>query len=387
MGLAAAANYTRSLEQRQQSVRAELARRRIEPTGSVTTLLNAIFVVAPAASVADLKTIPGVKSVVPIRTYRRKLSRATALVNAPAAWSALGGVENAGAGVKIAILDTGIDQDHPAFQDPSLPMPAGYPRCNGDDCAFTNNKVIVARSYVQQLAAGSSPDNPAADSRPDDDSPRDRVGHGTAVASAAAGHANTGLVTFSGVAPKAYLGNYKIYGSPEVNDFTTDDVIIQALEDAMKDGMDIVSFSSGGPAFTGPLDSGAACGESPGVPCDLSAQAFENAAKAGMVIVAAAGNEGADGNNYPTFNTIDSPGDAPSVISVGATTNSHTFAQTVDVPGRPDLQNLTAEPGDSLVPPGVVRGPLVDLSIILFCREHAGLLGFSGLFPGGDRSP
>src|SRR6185436_8199100 len=160
----------------------------------------------------------------------------------------------------------------------------------------------------------------------------------------------------------AYLGNYKIYGSPEVNDFTTDDVIIQALDDAIRDGMDIVSFSSGGPAFTGPLDSGAACGRSPGQACDLSAQAFENAAKAGMVIVVAAGNEGATGDQFPTFNSIDSPGDAPSVISVGATTNSHSFGETVDVPGRPDLHNLAANPGDSSVPPGVIRGPLVDVS-------------------------
>jgi minor extracellular serine protease Vpr len=375
MGLAEAANYARGLEQRHESVRAELARRRIEPTGSAKTVLNAIFVAAPAESVADLASIPGVKSVVPVRTYKRKLNRATALVNAPAAWSALGGAENAGAGVKIAILDTGIDQQHPAFQDPALPMPAGYPKCSGSDCAFTNNKVIVARSYVKQLAAGSDPSNPAADSRPDDYSPRDRVGHGTAVASTAAGHSNTGLVTFSGVAPKAYLGNYKIYGSPEVNDFTTDDVIIQALDDAIKDGMDIVSFSSGGPAFTGALDSGAACDKAPGVPCDLSGQAFENAAKAGMVIVAAAGNEGEDGVNTPSFNTIDSPGDAPSVIAVGGTTNSHTFVETVDVPGRSDLHNLNANPGDSLVPAGVVRGQLIDVSIF-----GAGPLGCSA-FP------
>lgn len=357
------ANYRRTLQQRQQSVRGELARRGIVPTGSVATLLNAVFVVAPADSVADLKTIPGVKSVVPIRIYHRKLNRATALVNAPAAWGALGGVNNAGAGVKIAILDTGIDQQHPAFQEPSLPMPAGYPRCNGDDCAFTNNKVIVARSYVRQLSAGSSPLNPAADSRPDDYSPRDRIGHGTAVASAAAGYTNTGLVTFSGVAPAAYLGNYKIYGSPQVNDFTTDDVIIQALDDAINDGMDIVSFSSGGPAFTGPLDTGAACGVGPGVPCDLSAQAFENASKAGIVIVTAAGNEGSDGNTYPAFSSISSPGDAPSVIAVGATTNSHTFIETVDVPDRPDLHGLTVNSGDALVPNGVVRGPLVDVSV------------------------
>src|SRR5512142_2337719 len=63
------ANYRRTLQQRQQSVRGELARRGIVPTGSVATLLNAVFVVAPADSVADLKTIPGVKSVVPIRIY------------------------------------------------------------------------------------------------------------------------------------------------------------------------------------------------------------------------------------------------------------------------------------------------------------------------------
>ncbi len=363
MGLAEAADYGRSLDQRQQSVRTELARRQIQMTGSVKTLLNAVFVVAPADSVADLKSIPGVASVMPIRTYQRKLNRATALVNAPAAWSAVGGPQNAGAGVKIGILDTGIDQTHPAFQDPSLTMPAGYPKCSGGDCAFTSNKVIVVRSYVQQLAAGTNPLNPAADSRPDDYSARDHVGHGTAVASTAAGFTNTGLVTFSGVAPKAYLGSYKIYGSPEVNDFTTDDVIIQALEDAMNDGMDIVSFSSGGPAFTGPLDTGTACGVGPGQPCDVSAQAFENAVKAGLVIVSAGGNEAEDGNNFPTFNSIDSPGDAPSVIAVGATTNSHTFLQTVDVPGRQDLQNIMANPGDSFVMPGVTRAPLVDVSI------------------------
>ena len=82
-----------------------------------------------------------------------------------------------------------------------------------------------------------------------------------------------------------------------------------------------------------------------------------------MVIVAAAGNEGEDGNNFPTFSSIDSPGDAPSVIAVGGTTNSHTFVETVDVPGRADLQNLTTDPGDSFVPPGVTRGAPVDVSV------------------------
>ncbi len=54
------------------------------------------------------------------RRYRLNLNRATQLVNAPAAWNAFGGIQNAGAGIKIAMLDTGIDQTHPAFQDSSL---------------------------------------------------------------------------------------------------------------------------------------------------------------------------------------------------------------------------------------------------------------------------
>lgn len=353
---AEAKSYQKQIVSRQKAVRDALASKKIQVTASASTLLNAVFVVAPKDRVAELKSIPGVKAAVPVRWYHTNLNRAVQLMNAPAAWSVSGGTSNAGSGIKIAILDSGIDQNHPAFQDPSLPMPAGYPICNGDDCNYTNNKVIVARSYVRQLAAGSSMDNPAADSRPDDYSPRDRVGHGTAVASCAAGITDSGAVTITGLAPKAYLGNYKIYGSPEVNDGASDDVIIHALEDAMNDGMDVVSFSSGGPAFTGPLDSGAVCGNDPGVPCDLSAQAFETAAKAGMIIVAAAGNDGAP-------NSIESPGDAPSVIAVGATTNSHTFSGTVSVAGASsNLQNLSTQSGDAYVPFGSMTAPLVDIT-------------------------
>src|ERR1700686_11566 len=264
-----------------------------------------------------------------------KLNRANQLLNGPAAWNGLGGIPNAGAGMKIAIIDTGIDQTHPAFQDSSLAMPAGYPICTGSECAYTNNKVIVAGSYVRQLAAGSDPNNPAADSRPDDYSPRDRSGHGTATASCAAAVSNTGPggLTFNGMAPKAYLGNYKIFGSPTVNDGATDDVIIMALDDALKDHMDVASLSLGIPAFTGPLDTGAACGDSSGVPCDLIPPAVESAVQAGMVVVIAAGNEGDTGFSTPTLSTISSPGDAPSGIAVGATTNSHFMTEGVEVPG------------------------------------------------------
>ena len=114
----------------------------------------------------------------------------------------------------------------------------------------------------------------------------------------AAGETNTGpAATITGMAPKAYLGNYKVFGSPEINPFTGGDIIILALEDALKDGMDIAELSLGTPAFSGPLDQGAACGLTGTTPCDPEAAAVENAVQSGMLVVVAAGNEGEDGQN------------------------------------------------------------------------------------------
>src|SRR5260221_353783 len=113
----AARDYRQQVEARQQTLRTELTARRIQFTGSVSTLLNAVFVMSPPERADELKSLPGVKGVVTLRTRHLLLNRATQLMNAPAAWNALGGMQNAGAGMKIAILDTGIDQNHPSFQD------------------------------------------------------------------------------------------------------------------------------------------------------------------------------------------------------------------------------------------------------------------------------
>ncbi|HLK49488.1 MAG TPA: S8 family serine peptidase [Bryobacteraceae bacterium] len=398
MQSAAAVQYRAQMETRQRAVLSQLASRNVAVTGHVTTLLNAIFVVAPPSRVPELQAIPGVAAVRPMRHFKMLLNRAVGLMNGPAAWAlpAIGGQSNAGKGMKIAIIDTGVDQTHPAFQDSSLTMPAGFPICttgHPEDCAFTNSKVIVARSYVRQLAGFTSktPDSPTcatnlscsndnsvapppATSQPDDYTPRDHIGHGTATASAAAGNQNTGTVAFTGMAPKAYLGNYKIFGSPGVNDLPTDDVMILAIEDALKDGMDVASMSIGGPAFSGALDAGAACGIPAGQPCDPVAFAFETAAKAGMVIVVAAGNAGSDtlavSGNYPYFNSINSPADAPSVITVGATTNSHALTPVVSVAaaGAPaNVKNLAAQLTDATFFPsqlGASSGVLVDITTL-----------------------
>jgi uncharacterized protein (TIGR03437 family) len=366
MRTTAAVAYRQQVETKQAAVRKELAARDFQVFGSVSVLMNAIFVGAPASRVAELESIPGVIGVRPVRRFKLALNRATQLMNAPAAWNAVGGMSNGGKGIKIAILDSGIDQTHPAFQDSTLTMPAGYPLCTSghpEDCAYTSNKVIVARSYVRMLAAGSNPRNPAVDSMPDDFSPRDRDGHGTAVASCAAANSTAtpaittsgGPLTIVGMAPKAYLGNYKITGSPGVLDGASEANTIQAIEDALADGMDIASLSVAGPAFTGALDTGAICGlpNGPNNYCDPEASAYEAAVKAGMVVVAAAGNGGYNGYYYPTFNSIDSPATAPSVIGVGATVNSHVLEPSVSVNAASapsSLKGIAAQNSDALFP-------------------------------------
>ncbi len=351
----------------QTDVRRHLAARSVHVTGSAQRLLNAVFVSASRDQAEQLRSVPGVKAVLPVRRYHLLLDKAIPLQNVPAAWNVLGGKDTAGAGVKIAIIDSGIDQTHPGFQAPSLTPPAGFPKCSGADCAFTNNKVIVARSYIPLLAAGTG-SNPAADSRPDDVSPRDHVGHGTALGMIAAGVTNTGpLATITGVAPGAFLGNYKVFGSPGVNDATTGDIIVQALEDALNDGMDIAVLALGGLASSGALESGAACGLPPGVPCDAEALAIENAVHSGLTVVAAAGNSGDSGTTVPTLNTIESPATAPSVIAVGASTNSHFFTSSVRVQGVNVPQNLQFIPaafGDGPLPDAPLAAPLKDVAAL-----------------------
>ena len=375
---AAAELYRRQITTAQQAVRAAVGSRRVTVTGSADTVLNALFVHATPEQAANLKTVPGVKAVIRMRSAQPALNRAATLMNAPAAWTALGGQSSAGTGMKIGIIDSGIDQTHPAFQDPSLKAPTGFPICTDghpEDCAYTNNKVIVARSYVRQIAPGSDPANPAADSRPDDFSPRDRDGHGTAVASAAAANPTTapgaatggGAISITGIAPKAFLGSYKVAGSPGVNDNPPESVLILAINDAVKDGMDVVNISLGFPALYGPLDTGAACGQAANTPCDPLATAYQNATKAGLVVVAAAGNSGYDGLQYPTFATITSPADAPDVITVGASSNSHYFNQSLSVTGGPaNLQNILSQTGDNFgfTPLGAASAPIIDVTAL-----------------------
>src|ERR1035441_5989507 len=116
MHTAEADGYRGQLALRQNAVRQELARRGVPIISSVSEVLNAVFVSAPAERVAELAAIPGVLGGRPMRQMHMGVNKATQLMNAPGAWNlpAIGGQSKGGAGIKIGILDTGIDQNHPA---------------------------------------------------------------------------------------------------------------------------------------------------------------------------------------------------------------------------------------------------------------------------------
>ena len=326
------------VERRGVEVRSEQARTRlaIEQEGgrileSADTVINAIFVAMPAADAARLARIPGVRHVHPVRQFKPLLDHAVVVHKIVDAWNQIG-LDHAGLGIKIAMIDTGIDNTHPAFQDSSLPVPSGFPKTNNvSDQQYTNHKVIVARSYASLLAT-TDPD-PSA---------RDRQGHGTGTSMAAAGVQNAGpLATIRGVAPKAYLGNYKVFGSPGVNDTATEDAIIKAFDDAAKDGMDVINLSLGD-ALAAPLAD------------DLEDAAIANAASLGAIVVAAAGNTG------PDLHTIGSPASALGAITVGASLNDRRFAATATAGGT----RYIATPGSGPTPAGALTARLKDITTL-----------------------
>ncbi len=290
--------------------------------------MNALIVKLPSEDSAALATVPGVKRIYPVRKVKKALNRALALHSVPQAWTMVGGEDKAGAGVKIAILDTGITPTHPGFQDASLKVPAGFPAASSPkNLTLTNNKIIVARSYEDIYELDEH------------DDATDRDGHGTAVAMCAAGVRNTGpLATITGVAPKAWIGGYKIV--PLNTGEAAEDVILKAMDDALADGMDIINLSFGSPfAFgTGP-------DLLPGV-------AFERLKSFGVMVFVAAGNDG------PGSNTMGDFASQPSVIAVGSTRNDRTFTDSVIANGT----TYRAFSGTGPAPASGVKATVYDVT-------------------------
>lgn len=299
--------------------------------GSVRNVLNAVFVRATAEQAGAFESIPGVKSVIPSRDLEVKLDRVADVTGLSAARLRPSGLAATGEGVKIAIIDSGLDFLHPAFQDDSLPELTGYPKGRPEDLALANRKIVAIRSYMQMQNSGDP-----ATSTPDDNSPADFSGHGTAVAMVAAGRrVESPAGPLEGIAPRAYVGVYKVIGTPGIKSSASSQALIAAIDDAVVDGMDVLNLSIGQIA-THPWNShGSDCGDLLWNNCDPLAVAAQSAVfDFGRVVVAAAGNSGRiGGRDGPSRNTISSPAVAPDVIAVAATGNSRRLEQSVQFGG------------------------------------------------------
>jgi subtilisin family serine protease len=275
--------------------------------------INSVVVEGRPGSEAALRALPGVKRVARERIYRPQFDASIALHEIDSAWAAIPGATYnpanptawnvAGNGVKIGIIDTGIDVTHPAFIAPNMTAPPGFPHYNtggiegeiANNQSLTSGKIIVARSYGGQLA-------------------QDVDGHGTAVAQLAAGVpiasgiytgtngtlASPNNMTLSGVAPAAWLGIYDV--DSQLNGSYSDSDILSALDDCATDGMNIVSMSFGAPDYGGSAD-----------PLNQEYNdTFSVLIGMGTVLIASAGNDG------PDAYTIAAPAVDPGIIATGA---------------------------------------------------------------------
>ncbi len=308
--------------QRTRSARAGLVGQRNElrrwlrdnaPGARITSIYDyAVHAVAVELGGVDIQTMrraPGVRQVQYQSVYYPTADDDPdlALIEAAGGWSEVGAsvvqgdpTRWAGAGVRVGVIDSGIDADHPCFDD------TGYPaQDQTGDPDLTNDKVIVAEVYNNK-AANQGLSAAAVDS------------HGTHVAGTIACNLHTSAQVNgasidydpSGVAPGALLGNYNVFPG-EVASARSED-ILDALQAAAEDDMHVINMSLGGSA------SGAQ---------DLLTIAVDNLDQAGIVVAVSAGNDG------PGAGTVGSPGSAERALTAGAATVGHYVGVPVSAAG------------------------------------------------------
>lgn len=225
-----------------------------------------------------LDGMPNVKQVYPNNTVHADLMDSLPLVGADDVWqqSDSSGRKILGEGVKVGIIDSGIDYTHPDL---------GSCQSVGPSC-----RVKGGYDFVNK-----------------DNDPKDDAFHGTHVAGIVGSNG-----TLKGVAPKVDFYSYKVLSSGGGGYW---DWIISGIEQSAKDHMDIINLSLGGQ----------------GDPDDPISQAVDNASLSGVVPVVSAGNQG------PGYGTIGSPGAAREAITVAASwKKNYTFNFRGEVDPRVD---------------------------------------------------
>ena len=268
------------------------------PVYRYSTALNGLAVELTAAQARDLVTAPGIALVEPAEV-RRLAGRD---LEADPARLSPGGARRGGEGVLVGVVDTGLDPDTPLFAATArVSRGAGdAPTCVAEPSwgpGWCTDKVVAGRLFVD----GFGRDRLASRARL---SPVDDVGHGTQVASIAAGNADVPVRVrgnevgrYSGIAPDAQVGVYKAcWTAPDpADDGCSTADLVAAIDRAVADGVDVLNLSVAGPSTL-----------------DTVELALLGAAEADVVVVAAAGGDAVGGTAHSS----------PWVTTVGAGTGT-----------------------------------------------------------------
>ena len=287
-----------ALRTRQDAISAQLRGMGASELARVQVAHNAVAIKVNAASLQAISLLPGVVKVRPVLQYQLDLSETVPYIGAAAAQAA----GQDGTGVRVAVLDSGIDYTHRNLGGPgtAAAYEAAYgtgtadPKNTTRDGLFPTEKVVGGYDFVGE----SWPNAPEA---PDED-PIDFEGHGTHVADIIAGRSRDGA--HKGVAPSASLYAVKVCSA--VATACSGIALLQAMDFALdpdgdgdtRDAVDVINMSLG--SNYGQIED------------DLTLAAA-NAVRLGVVVVASAGN----GANKPYV--AGSPANGVGVISVAQT--------------------------------------------------------------------
>lgn len=301
--------------------------RALSPQARIThryfNVFGGLAVRVPVDMPDKITSLPGVKAVYPDNIRMPDTNKSPYLIKADKMWAVLENQGGGGEGVIIGVIDTGIWPEHPSFSDPdpsgkaylAPPLPwSGTCEAPGDASKpiICTNKIVGARAFMNAYKNGQG-GLPAGEF----DSARDAAGHGTHVASTAAGNVwvsasimGNSLGIVSGVAPRAHVAMYKACGSDRC--YSSD--LVEAIDQAVADGVDVINYSIGLSAhLTDPYSN----------PEDL---ALLDAYRAGIFVAASAGNDG------PDYNTVNRLGGW--VATVGASTNNRTFVSSLKLKSK-----------------------------------------------------
>jgi len=302
MGPAQQRDYLNHLEQRQNALLSQIQGLGGRELGRVSKALNALVVTIDASQIAALSRVPTLRSVRLVQSYEVALSQTIPHIGAAAVQAA--GFD--GTGVRVAVLDTGIDYTHASLG--GLGTAAAYEAAYGTTTADARNKntdglfptakVIGGHDFVGETwpSGALAPDPDPIDCGPAAIPPPCAGGHGTHVSDIIGGT--------NGVAPGVSFYAVKVCSS--VSTACSGVALLQGMDFALdpngdgdiSDAVDVINMSLG--SSYGQKED------------DLSA-ASANAVRAGVVVVASAGNSA----DRPYI--VGSPSTTPEVISVAAT--------------------------------------------------------------------